>query len=469
MHDAVVVGAGPNGLAAAVTLARAGLSVTVFEQSNEIGGGARTAELTLPGLKHDTCSGIHPFAVASPFLSSLPLQQFGLRWCYPKIEAAHPLDDGSAAALYRSIDNTADALGPDGWRWHAVFGSLVQRVDALTADSLGPLLRVPRHPFAMARLGLRAMPPASWLAKCFRTEHARALFLGSAAHHYHALTRLGSSAIGVMNVVVGHRYGWPVAAGGSGAITSALAAMLTSLGGEVVTNTRIRSLSDVPRARITMFDTTPAAFADIAAGQPGRHRRYRRFTHGPAAFKVDFAVRQGVPWTAPEARRAGTVHAIGSAAEVISAESAVAAGVMPARPFVLVGQQYLADPSRSVADLHPVYAYAHVPHGYSGDATGAIIGQIERFAPGFAARIAATHVTTPTQLQTANPNYVGGDIVGGANSFKQILGRPVLSTNPYSTGVSGMYLCSASTPPGAGTHGMCGHRAAQRALADAGF
>jgi len=463
---AVVVGSGPNGLAAAVALAQAGLRVTVLEAADTIGGGTRTAELTLPGLKHDVCSAIHPFAVGSPYLASLPLQEHGLVWRWPEVDVAHPLDDGTAGVLLRSIDDTAAGLGPDGPRWRALFGPLTRRFDVLAPQVLGPVLSVPRHPFAMAAFGLRAAMPATVVACAFRTEQARALWAGCAAHVYRPLTGPLTSAVGVALVAGGHRHGWPVAEGGSAAITRALASLLESLGGTVVTGTTVRSLDDLPPAEVVLFDTSPTAFAEIAGDRvpAPRAKALRRWRYGPAAFKVDLAVRGGVPWTAEAARRAGTVHLGGTAAEVARAEAEVAAGRMPERPFVLVGQQHLADPTRSAGDVHPVWAYAHVPHAWQGDVTEQLLGQVERFAPGFRERVVGSHVMTPADYEAYNANYVGGDIATGLNSARQIVARPVLSTDPYATGVPGLFLCSAATPPGAGVHGMCGFHAARSAL-----
>lgn len=462
---AVVVGSGPNGLAAAVALAQRGHAVTVLEAHDAIGGGTRTAELTVPGVLHDVCSAIHPFGVASPFLSSLPLEQHGLRWRWPEVDLAHPLDDGTAAVLVRSVEDTAAGLGADGDRWRRVFGPLAAHLDALAPDVLGPVLRVPSAPVQMARFGLRAGLPASVLWRAFAEEPARALFAGCAAHAFRPLTRPATAAVGAMLVAAGHRHGWPVAEGGSRAVTDALASMLRSLGGTVETGVTVRSLDDLPPAGVRLFDTSPSAFARIAGDrQPARHRRaYRRFRHGPGVWKVDLAVRGGVPWTAEACRRAGSLHLGGTADEVARVEAEVCAGRMPERPFVLVGQQYLCDPTRSAGDVHPVWAYAHVPHGFRGDATEAVLSQVERFAPGFRERIVAQAVMGPAAYEAYNANHVGGDIAGGSNSLPQLLARPLLSGDPYATGVPATWLCSASTPPGAGVHGMCGWQAARRA------
>ncbi len=467
MTAAVVVGSGPNGLAAAVALAQRGHAVTVLEASDQIGGGTRTAELTVPGVLHDVCSATHPFGVASPFLSSLPLQEHGLVWSWPEVDLAHPLDGGRAAVLLRSLDDTVSGLGADGTRWRRLFGPLAEAFDDLAPDVLGPLLRVPAHPLRLAQFGLRAGLPAAALWRAFADEPARALFAGCAAHALQPLNRPATAAVGTMLITAGHRHGWPVAQGGSRAITDALASLLRSLGGTIETGVTVRSLADLPPYDVALFDTSPAALARLAGDRlpAGRARAYRRYRYGPAAFKVDLAVEGGIPWTNEECRRAGALHLGGTAAEVAAAEADVCAGRMPERPFVLVGQQYLADPTRSQGDVHPVWAYAHVPHGFTGDATGAVLRQIERFAPDVRDRIVGRSVMTPADYAAYNANNVGGDITGGSNSLPQLVARPVLSRNPYTTGIPGVFLCSASTPPGAGVHGMCGWHAARHAWA----
>jgi phytoene dehydrogenase-like protein len=466
MSSAIVVGAGPNGLAAAVTLAQAGVTVTVLEAAAEIGGGTRSGEAILPGLLHDHCSAIHPMAVGSPFLRSLDLDRYGLRWRLPEIDCVHPLDGGTAGVLHRSVAKTAIGLGADGRRWRRLFDGPSNAYDTLSEDILRPLLRIPRHPLQLARFGIAALAPASLVAKLFTTEEARALFGGVAAHAFHPLERPLSASIGLGILTAGHRHGWAVAEGGSHRITKALAALLLDLGGKIETDVRVRSPRDLPPADVVLWDVAPTALPDLLGDRlpPRIARAYRRFRYGPGAFKVDFAVDGGVPWTAKAARRAGTVHVGGTYAEIATTERQIHNGRMPQRPFVLVGQQYLADPARSVGDVHPVWTYAHVPNGYTGDATPAIIAQIERFAPGFRDRIVGTAIRTTPEFADHNPNYVGGNIMTGAKNIPQLLFGPRLTAQPYDTGVPGHYLCSAATPPGPGAHGMCGHHAARRAL-----
>jgi phytoene dehydrogenase-like protein len=463
--DAVVVGAGPNGLAAAVAIASEGFRVHLIESDEEVGGGARSRELTLPGLVHDVCSAFHPFAVASPFLAGLGLEAEGLRWRYTEIECAHPLDGGRVGALYRDVDRTAAALGKDGAAWRRLFEPLVRRFDAIAGEVLQPVLHIPRHPFALAGFGLRALLPATAVTRRWRTEEARALYGGCGAHAFYPLTRPTTAAIGTMLIASAHAVGWPVAEGGTGAITAALANRFASLGGTVETGVRVDSLAQLPDARVVLMDLSPRAVLRIAGERlAGRvARAFRRYRYGPAVFKLDLAVEGGVPWANDACARAGTVHVGGTLEEIVAAEAEVHGGRMPARPFMLLGQQYLADPSRSAGDVHPVWTYAHVPHGYAGDATEPMLAQIERFAPGFRERIVATHVTTAPEIEAYNPNYVGGDISTGANSPFQVVFRPRLAFDPYAAG-SNVFICSAATPPGAGTHGMCGANAARSAL-----
>jgi phytoene dehydrogenase-like protein len=467
MSEAVVVGAGPNGLACAATLARRGVGVTVIEAAAEIGGGARTSELTLPGLLHDDCSAVHSMAVGSPALNELGLDRHGLEWAWPEVDLSHPLDGGASVAMLRSIEATAAGLGDRaGAAWKRVFGPSSAAFEALCEDILRPIAHLPRHPLALTGFGLRAAAPATLLARALRTPEARALFGGVAAHAFSPLTRPFSSSVGMALIGSCHRYGWPVARGGSGAIADALAAAIAESGGRIETGREVRSLDELPAADAVVLDLAPAGVAEVAGGRlPARvGRAYRRYRHGPGAFKLDLAVEGGVPWIDDASPRAGTVHAIGSFEEVVAAERDVNRGRMPERPFVLVGQQYLADPARSRDGVHPVWAYAHVPSGYPGDASEALLDQVERFAPGLRERIVARHSRSTAELAAYNANYVGGDIVTGANTPLQTLVRPRLAADPYATGIPGVYICSAATPPGAGAHGMCGYNAARSVL-----
>ena len=466
MTTAIVVGSGPNGLAAAATLASAGVEVTVLEAASSIGGGTRTSERTLPGLLHDHCSAFHPMGAGSPFLRSLDLARYGVRWRWAGVDLAHPLDGGSAGVMVRSREETADHLGRDGKAWLRLFDPLTDGFDDLAADVMRPVTAVPAHPMRLARFGLLALQPATWIARRWQTEEARALFTGIAAHGIYPLNRPTTAAIALLLAAAGHRHGWPVAEGGSRVISDALAKMTQDHGGRIETGVRVTSLASLPRADIVMLDLAPSAVVSLAGDRlPARVRRaYQRYRHGPGAFKLDLAVEGGIPWTNPHCRQAGTVHVAGTTREILEAERAVHRGQMPGRPFVLVGQQYLADPTRSRGNTHPVWAYAHVPAGYPADATSAIIAQIERFAPGFRDRIVAQAQTAPPQWPAYNANYIGGDILTGANSPWQLALRPRPALNPYRTGIPGVYICSAATPPGAGVHGMCGYNAAQSAL-----
>lgn len=466
MTTAIVVGAGPNGLAAAVTLAQRGVEVTVLEAEKTIGGGLRTSENTVPGMLHDDCAAVVPIALASPFFRGLDLESNGIEWGWPAVDLAHPIDGGRAGVMMRSLDETARLLGVDGRRWRKVFGPLADGFDELLSDLLRPIAHVPEHPLRMAAFGPAVMVPATVFARMWRTAEAKALFAGNAAHGWYPLTRPTSAVAAFMFAAAGHRHGWPVVIGGTARIADVLERVLTELGGTIETDRRVRSLSELPVADIVMFDLPPGAVADIVgdALPPRVRRAYRRFRLGPAAFKIDLAVEDGVPWTNEHCRAAGTVHVCGTLDEVVAAERATHAGLMPERPFIIVAQQYLVDRSRSVGNIHPIYAYAHVPHGYTGDATDAILNQIERFAPGFRDRIIASFSRTPADLQVYNANYVGGDIVGGANNPLQMVMRPRVAMDPYRTGLPGVYICSASTPPGIGVHGMSGHNAALSAI-----
>jgi phytoene dehydrogenase-like protein len=465
MDDAVVVGAGPNGLAAAVELARNGASVRVIEARDEIGGGTRTAALTLPGFAHDVCSGCHPMGVLSPFFRSLPLDAHGLRWIHPPASVAHPLDDQPAVLLRRALDDTAAELDQDAGAYRTLFAPFLGRPHDLLADLLGPL-RLPRHPLLVARFGVPGLLPATvWLRTRFRGARARAALAGCAAHSILPLERPLTAAVGMIFALAAHVTDWPVAAGGSHAITRALASYLRQLGGRIDTGILVRRLADIPPARVLLFDTSPAQLADICAPLlPARYvRRLRRYRYGPGAFKLDWALDGPIPWRDPRCLDASTVHVGGTLAEIGAAEAAVWRGEHPERPFVLVVQQSQFDPGRAPAGKHTGYAYCHVPAASDVDCTAAIEQQIERFAPGFRDRILARHRTLPADFERENPNDVGGAITGGVADLFQFFARPVASLDPYATPHPRLLICSASTPPGGGVHGMCGYFAARSA------
>ena len=466
MTRAVVVGSGPNGLAGALVLAAAGVDVTVLEAADTPGGGTRSVEATLPGLLHDECSGFHPLALSTAFSRAFDLRAFGLTWAWPEVQYAHPLSGSRGAAAWRSVELTAKRLGKDGRSYQRMFGPLSRRFDDIAHEFLQPMLHVPGHPLAMGRFGAYSAMPASLLARRYDTEEARALFAGVAAHAFRPLTSVMSSAIGVALGTAAHRYGWPVAVGGTRAISDAMLANLSKLGGRVQTGVTVGSYEELEEPDIVLLDTSPGAAASILGERLPRRvgRAYQRYRHGPGAFQVAFAVEGGIPWAYPHARKAGTVHVGGSLEQIAAAERAVWAGQLPDEPFVLVGQQSVADPSRAVGNLHPVDAYAHVPAGWTGDATDVVVAQIERYAPGFRDRLVATTTRSTTAIASSNANFVAGDIVTGANTPRQLILRPRAALDPYATGVPGVYLCSAATPPGAGAHGMCGWHAARSAL-----
>jgi phytoene dehydrogenase-like protein len=441
--------------------------VLVLEAAAAIGGGARTAELTLPGFRHDVCSAVHPLALASPFLRSLPLAAHGLRFAHPELPLAHPLDGGEAAVLYRSVEETAAGLGADGPAYAALFGPLARAADAVAETALGPPLRVPRHPRPAARLALAGVQPAARLAtRRFGGDAARALLAGSAAHAQLPLERAATAGVGLLLQTLGHAVGWPVAVGGSQAIADALAAHLRALGGEIATEREVRTLADVPPARAILLDLTPRHVLALAGDAlPARYRRaLARFRYGPGVFKLDLALAGPVPWTAAACRRAGTVHVGGTLAEVGGALRAVADGRVPERPFVPVAQPSLVDPTRAPAGRHTLWAYCHVPLRARADAGPAIEAQIERFAPGFGALVLARSARGPAELEAENANRVGGDIGGGTADLRQLLARPALRPSPWRTPNPALLICSASTPPGPGVHGMCGYLAARAAL-----
>jgi len=465
-YDAVVVGAGPNGLAAAVELARNGRRVAVLEAGERVGGGTRSDESTLPGFVHDLGSAIHPLGYASPFFANLPLQEHGLEWIHPPAPLAHPLDDGTAAVLERSTARTGATLGRDAEAYRRLIDPLAEDARRIQATLSGSR-SLPRHPLALASAGLRSLGSARGFAEgAFEGERARALFAGNAAHSFLALEKRPSALFGVMLGTLGHAFGWPFPRGGSQSIADALASYLLSLGGEIFTGVRVRSVEEVPKTRTVLFDVTPRQLLDIA----GEHltERYagglKRYRYGPGVFKLDLALDAPIPWEAQECLRAGTVHLGGTLEDISAGEAAVARGEHPERPFVLLAQQSLFDPTRAPEGKHTVWAYCHVPNGSTFDMTGRIEAQIERFAPGFGDRILARSAWGPADLERWNPNLVGGDINGGFMNVRQLFARPMFRPNPYSTSAPGLYLCSSSTPPGGAVHGLCGFMAARSAL-----
>ncbi len=465
-YDAVVVGSGPNGLAAAITLAGAGRSVLVLEAAETIGGGCRSAELTLPGYVHDVCAAIHPLVAASPFFRSLPLAELGVELVQPGAPVAHPLADGTAVTLERSVLTTAAGLGADGEAYRRLVQPLARSAAALMDGVLGPPLRPPRHPLLLARLGRHGLRSAVGLGRRFEGERARALLAGMAGHAIRPLDAPLTGGFGLVLMVLGHVVGWPVVRGGSGRVTDALAARLTQLGGEIETGRRVTSLDELPPSRAVLLDVTPRQAAAIAGARlPASYRRrLERYRYGPGAFKVDWALAAPIPWRAPEVARAATVHLGGTMAEIAAAEAAVARGGHPERPYVLLAQQTVADPGRAPEGRHTAWGYCHVPNGSPVDMTDRIERQVERFAPGFRDLVLARAVRGPARLERENANYVGGDITGGLQDLRQTLARPVARPDPYATPAPGIYLCSSSTPPGGGVHGMCGHLAARSAL-----
>lgn len=468
---AIVVGSGPNGLAAAVTLARAGLPVQVIEGAETAGGGCRTEPLTLPGFQHDVCSAVHPLAAVSPFFQRFDLASHGVVLRTPTVAFAQPLDGGRAAAVAGSVADTAAGLGADAGPYRRLLGPLVRDLPLTLPAILAPLRPVPRHPLALARFGASGLLPASLLARRFQTEEARALLAGVAAHAMMPLSAPVTGAFGLLLTMAAHVVGWPVMAGGSARLTGALVAELRSLGGEVETGRWVRSLEELPPARAVLLDVTPRQLLALAGPRlAGWHRRaLAAYRYGPGVCKADWALSGPVPWQAEACRQAGTVHLGGTLAEVARSESEVAAGRLPERPFCIVAQPGVVDPSRAPEGCHPLWAYCHVPAGFAGDASGLIEAQIERFAPGFKDLILARSVRTAADMERYNPNYVGGDINAGAGTLLQTVLRPAPRWNPYRTPLAGVYLCSAATPPGGGVHGMCGEGAARTVLADLGL
>ncbi len=467
--SAVIVGAGPNGLAAAIALAREGVRVRVLEANDTVGGAARSAALTRPGFVHDLGSGIHPMAAASPFFRTLPLERYGLEWVHPDLPLAHPLEGGRAAALHRSLEATAAALGADGAAYHRLMAPLAAQWEALMDEVLQPVLHVPRHPLLMARFGPLALAPASRLAGwVYDGADARALFAGAGAHANLPLTVPGSSAFSLMLGLLGHAVGWPFPRGGAQQIADALAAYLRDLGGEIETGRRVENVDDLPPARAVLFDVTPRQLLRIAGRRlPERYRKkLRRYRFGPGAFKIDYALSEPIPWENEACRRAGTVHVGGTLEEIAASEQAVDEGRVPEQPFVLLAQHSRFDASRAPEGKHTAWTYCHVPNGSEVDMTDRMEAQIERFAPGFRDIVLERFVSSPSTLQAQDANLVGGDITGGAMDLRQLVARPVLSPTPYRMPAAGLYLCSASTPPGGAVHGMCGYHAARTALGD---
>lgn len=466
-YDAIIVGAGPNGLAAAITMQKAGLSVLLIEGKDTLGGGLRTAELTLPGFKHDICSAIHPMAVASPFFASLPLADHGLEFIQPGYAAAHPFDDGSAAVLSRSLEETAGSLGKDRETYLQLVGPIVKDWNKLVDDILSPF-KFPKHPFLMARFGLKALQSAERISRSFSTEKAKGLWGGMTAHSIQPLSNLATGAIGLVLSAVGHVHGWPIPKGGSQTVADALLSYFVSLGGEVQTGFMVKSLDELPAAKAVLLDLTPKQILEIAGDKFSwlYKRQLQNYRYGMGVFKIDWALSEPIPFVAEACRKAGTIHIGNTFKEIAVTEQQSATGQHPDKPFVLLAQPSVFDSSRAPAGKHTAWAYCHVPNGSTVDRTKAIEEQIERFAPGFKDTIIGKHTMNTVEVQQYNPNYIGGDINGGIIDLGQLYTRPALRISPYRTSLKGLYICSSSTPPGGGVHGMCGFHAAKQALSD---
>jgi phytoene dehydrogenase-like protein len=466
-YDAVVVGSGPNGLAAAITLQQAGLAVLLIEGQDTLGGGLRSQELTLPGFVHDVCSAIHPLAAGSPFFKTLPLADHGLTFIYPQVAAAHPFDHGRAAVLTSSLADTARLLGKDEQAYLNLVGPLVKNWAQVAPDVLAPL-RIPRHPLALAAFGLKALTSATFLARRFQTPEARGLWAGMAAHAIQPLSNSTTSAIGLVLLTLGHVQGWPVPRGGSRQIAQALASYFKSIGGKIETNFYVNSIDQLPAASAVLLDVTPKQMLKMAGPKFSvlYRKQLQRYRYGMGVFKIDWALDGPIPFTAPECRLAGTVHLGNTLEEIAASEKQASQGQHPDKPFVLLAQQSVLDPGRAPAGKHTAWAYCHVPNGSTVERTAAIEKQVERFAPGFRDRILDRHVMNTAQMQAYNPNYIGGDINGGILDIRQLYTRPALRLSPYRTSAKGLYVCSSSTPPGGGVHGMCGYHAACQALKD---
>ena len=466
-YDAVVIGSGPNGLAAAITLQQKGLSVLIIEGKDKIGGGLRSAELTLPGFVHDICSAIHPLAIGSPFFQTLPLDRHGLEYIIPEIAAAHPFDDGTEAVVYNSIHKTAKSLGIDEKAYLDLMESVVNDWPGIASDVLGPLT-FPKKPIDMAAFGLKALTSATFLAKRFKTKEAKGLWAGMAAHSIQPLTNLSTSAIGLVLLLSAHRKGWPIPKGGSAQIANALASYFVSLGGKIETGNFVSSMDQLPSSKAVFFDVTPKQLLKIAGHRFSSIYKWQleRYRYGMGVFKVDWALDGPVNFKTEGARRAGTVHIGNTLEEIVLSEKEMASGIHSEKPYMLLAQQSLFDPTRAPEGKHTVWAYCHVPNGSTKDMTSIMERQIERFAPGFRDQILGKHTMNTAEIEAYNPNYIGGDINGGIIDIGQIFTRPALRSSPYRTSAKGLYLCSSSTPPGGGVHGMCGYHAATRALKD---
>lgn len=468
-YDAIIIGSGPNGLAAAIHLAKQGKKTLVIEASDTVGGGMRTKELTLPGFRHDVCSAVHPMGLASPFFRSLELEKYGLKWQQPEVPLAHPLDGGREAVLFQSLEQTCEGLGIDGGRYRRFFAPLIERAHDLYGDLLAPA-GIPKHPFTVARFGIGAALPATLFAKYFQSVEARALFAGNAAHSVMPLEKPLTSAIGLMLQMSAHAVGWPVAEGGSQSLADTLLRIFQSHGGEVQCGWPVKSFEELPPAKIYLFDVSPRNLEAIAgeALPLGYRQKLNAYRHGPGVFKLDYALRSPIPWLAKHCRKAGTVHVGGTMEEIAVSERDAWTGRHSEKPFTLVVQPTLCDPTRAPQDRHVAWAYCHVPHGSEADMEETINSQIERFAPGFRDCILATHTMNCAAMEAYNANYIGGDVVGGITDWRQLFTRPVARWNPYSTPNPKILLCSASTPPGGGVHGMAGYWAAETARARLG-
>jgi phytoene dehydrogenase-like protein len=468
-YDAVVVGAGPNGLAAAIRIAQDGFSTLLLERSTEVGGACRTEELTLPGFRHDIGSGVHPLALGSPFFSSLPLEKYGLTWCQPEIPVAHPINQTEIATLRRSINETGISLGRDAKAYQRLFEPIVSRWQALLDEFLQPIIHFPRYPMQMARFGNLALTSIDHLIRNrFSREPAKALLAGLAAHSFLSLTDTGSSAFALILGMLGHAIGWPIPRGGAQAIAQALSRHFQVLGGQIQTDVSVMTLRQLPESRVVLFDVTPRQLVQILGGllPSGYRRKLEQFKYGPGIFKIDYALDGPIPWLHSDCQRAGTVHLGGTFAEIAQAEYQVARGKHAEHPFLLLSQPTVVDATRAPVNRHVAWVYGHVPNGSSWDMTKSFEKQIGRFAPEFKDRVLTSHVSSSAELERDNPNLIGGSITGGANNLWQLIARPILSSTPYRTPLRGIYLCSSSTPPGGGVHGMCGFHAANAALND---